>query len=168
VEKLRLASTAFCRPPGTQCEEKLCCTPHAGSSDRHFYALCGCVSLWTGDILVYLAGIAQCARFVEGPRRPQAWDAFKHASLLACFFPLFITCIFLHQEIAASLDAEGYDDGSMAPVLIRLAWHSAGSYDKATNTGGSNGATMRFEPECSYGANAGTRGALLHSVCHAG
>ena len=42
------------------------------------------------------------------------------------------------------LDApEGYDDGSYGPVLVRLAWHASGTYDKATNTGGSNGATMR-------------------------
>lgn len=36
-----------------------------------------------------------------------------------------------------------YDDGSYGPVLVRLAWHTSGTYDKATNTGGSNGATMR-------------------------
>ncbi len=65
-------------------------------------------------------------------------------------------CCSNSQEIASILDEEGYDDGSIAPVLIRLAWHSAGSYDKATNTGGSNGATMRFAPECNYGANAGS------------
>jgi cytochrome c peroxidase len=32
-------------------------------------------------------------------------------------------------------DAE-YDDGSYGPVLLRLAWHSSGTYDKASNTGG--------------------------------
>jgi cytochrome c peroxidase len=31
--------------------------------------------------------------------------------------------------------------------LIRLAWHAAGTYDKESKTGGSNGATMRFSPE---------------------
>lgn len=31
------------------------------------------------------------------------------------------------------------------PVFVRLAWHCAGTYDKATNTGGSNGATMRYD-----------------------
>ena len=34
-----------------------------------------------------------------------------------------------------------------------------GSYDKDTNTGGSNGATMRFAPEGDHGANAGLKAA---------
>lgn len=46
-------------------------------------------------------------------------------------------------------------DGSLAPVLIRLAWHASGTYNKADNTGGSNYATMRFKPEASHGANNG-------------
>ena len=49
----------------------------------------------------------------------------------------------------------GYDDGSLGPLFVRLAWHASGTYDKATNTGGSNGSTMRFKPELSDGANAG-------------
>ena len=48
-----------------------------------------------------------------------------------------------------------YDDGSYGPVLVRLAWHTSGTYDKVSKTGGSNGATMRFAPENSFGANAG-------------
>ncbi len=27
-------------------------------------------------------------------------------------------------------------DGSFGPVLVRLAWHSSGTYDKETKTGG--------------------------------
>jgi hypothetical protein len=38
---------------------------------------------------------------------------------------------------------------------VRLAWHASGTYDKASNTGGSNGATMRFPTEANDGANAG-------------
>ena len=41
------------------------------------------------------------------------------------------------------LEKEDYDDGSYGPVFVRLAWHASGTYDKNTNTGGSNGATMR-------------------------
>lgn len=72
----------------------------------------------------------------------------------------------MRSAIADALEAEDYDDGkhkrfkyvvvlpnagqmclfytgSYGPVLVRLAWHASGSYDKASNTGGSNGATMR-------------------------
>ncbi|GAB4820287.1 hypothetical protein N2152v2_007333 [Parachlorella kessleri] len=48
-----------------------------------------------------------------------------------------------------------YDDGSYGPILVRLAWHTSGTYDKNTGRGGSNGATMRFAPESNWGANAG-------------
>lgn len=43
----------------------------------------------------------------------------------------------------------------IGPVLVRLAWHASGTFDKETGTGGSNGATMRFAPEGDHGANAG-------------
>jgi catalase (peroxidase I) len=41
------------------------------------------------------------------------------------------------------------------PMVIRLAWHAAGTYDLKSNAHGSNGATMRFEPESTDPANAG-------------
>jgi len=41
------------------------------------------------------------------------------------------------------------------PMAIRLAWHASGTFSKEDNTGGSDGATMRFAPECDDGANAG-------------
>lgn len=53
-------------------------------------------------------------------------------------------------------DAEQRDDGtSVAGTLIRLAWHSCGTYQQSDNSGGSNGAKMRFAPEAKYGNNAG-------------
>jgi len=61
----------------------------------------------------------------------------------------------VRTAIADILDQDDYDDGSIGPVLLRLAWHAAGTYDKKTNTGGSDGSTMRFEPESVHGANAG-------------
>jgi len=50
----------------------------------------------------------------------------------------------VYNVIAEKLEegAEDYDDGSFGPVIVRLAWHASGTYDKETGTGGSNGATM--------------------------
>ncbi|KTW31276.1 uncharacterized protein T551_01348 [Pneumocystis jirovecii RU7] len=64
----------------------------------------------------------------------------------------------VYQEIAELMDSddvENYDDGSLGPILVRLGWHSSGTYNKENNSGGSNGATMRFEPESKHAANAG-------------
>jgi hypothetical protein len=53
----------------------------------------------------------------------------------------------VYKAIAEILDDNDYDDGSYGPVLLRLAWHAAGTYDKKTHTGGSDGATMRYKIE---------------------
>ncbi|KAG4305701.1 hypothetical protein PORY_000611 [Pneumocystis oryctolagi] len=58
-------------------------------------------------------------------------------------------------ELMTSDEVEDYDDGSLGPILVRLGWHSSGTYNKEDNSGGSNGATMRFEPESKHVANAG-------------
>jgi cytochrome c peroxidase len=64
----------------------------------------------------------------------------------------------VYDKIAQLLvEKDEYDDGSYGPVLVRLAWHASGTYDAATGTGGSNGATMRFAPEGDHGANAGLK-----------
>ncbi|EFQ99651.1 cytochrome c peroxidase [Nannizzia gypsea CBS 118893] len=64
----------------------------------------------------------------------------------------------VYDEIAHLLiEKDDYDDGSYGPVLVRLAWHASGTYCKDTKTGGSNGATMRFDPEAGHGANAGLK-----------
>ncbi|KAI9751637.1 MAG: heme peroxidase [Chaenotheca gracillima] len=66
----------------------------------------------------------------------------------------------VYNAVAQRLeDHDDYDDGSYGPVLVRLAWHCSGTYDKDTGTGGSNGATMRFAPENDHGANAGLKAA---------
>ena len=65
----------------------------------------------------------------------------------------------VRKELIANMDNPSWDDGSLAPIFIRLAWHSSGTYDKATGTGGSNGAGMRFDAEASDPENAG-----LHSA----
>ncbi|KAL2216063.1 cytochrome c peroxidase mitochondrial precursor [Thermoascus aurantiacus ATCC 26904] len=61
----------------------------------------------------------------------------------------------VRKDIAAQLKKPGYDDGSAGPVFVRLAWHASGTYDAETDTGGSNGAGMRFEQEAGDPANAG-------------
>lgn len=61
----------------------------------------------------------------------------------------------IKEDIRERLDNDDWDDGSYGPVLVRLAWHSSGTYCKNTKTGGSQGAAMRFAGEGSWGANAG-------------
>lgn len=57
----------------------------------------------------------------------------------------------LRKDIEKLLD----DDLSVAPSLVRLAWHEAGTFDKNKKDGSANDASMRFEPECKHAANAG-------------
>eukprot|EP01038_Epipyxis_sp_PR26KG_P004687 gene4687-6583_t len=64
------------------------------------------------------------------------------------------------KDIVAAIEAESdkREDGtSIAPTLVRLAWHASGTYSVFDKTGGSNGATMRFSPESDWGANAGLK-----------
>lgn len=41
------------------------------------------------------------------------------------------------------------------PIAMRVAWHSAGTFSHGDGTGGTQGATMRFEPQSADEANAG-------------
>ena len=51
----------------------------------------------------------------------------------------------IRKDLLDLMDSDpNYDDGSYAPVFIRLAWHSSGTYNKMDNSGGSSGAGMRF------------------------
>ncbi|KAI8047522.1 heme peroxidase [Gilbertella persicaria] len=71
----------------------------------------------------------------------------------------------VYNDIADLLDSNpDYDDGSYGPVLLRLAWHSSGTFDAHDNSGGSSGGTMRFRTEASHAANNGLEIArdLLH------
>lgn len=74
---------------------------------------------------------------------------FSSSLLLASSPSLNVKAI--REKIEKLID----DEPSRGPLLIRLAWHASGTYNKNDGTGGSNGATMRFPPESSHGANAG-------------
>lgn len=66
------------------------------------------------------------------------------------------------DDIVAAIEKEDArrDDGtSIAPTLVRLAWHASGTYSTKDGSGGSNGSTMRMSPEKDWGANAGLAGA---------
>ena len=62
----------------------------------------------------------------------------------------------IRTMIKEVMDGGDYDGhGSYGPSFVRLAWHASGTYCQSTKTGGSNGGTMRFNPEAGYGANNG-------------
>ncbi|XP_072957431.1 probable L-ascorbate peroxidase 3, peroxisomal [Typha angustifolia] len=46
-----------------------------------------------------------------------------------------------------------------APIMLRLAWHDAGTYDVKTKTGGPNG-SIRLMAEYSHGSNSGLKIAI--------
>ena len=46
-------------------------------------------------------------------------------------------------------------DENIGPTMVRLAWHSSGTYDKMSKTGGNGGGTIRFKEELAHGGNAG-------------
>jgi cytochrome c peroxidase len=83
-------------------------------------------------------------------------SGIQAAKVKVNFVPSKEDYIKVYNKIAHVIDEAGeYDDGSYGPVLLRLAWHASGTYDKESKTGGSNYATMRFEPEAQHDANAG-------------
>lgn len=62
--------------------------------------------------------------------------------------------------LAAMTDPETGGVSDKGPTLVRLAWHSSGTYDKMTRTGGSGQGTIRFQEELAHGANAGLNQAV--------
>ncbi|XP_008788436.2 probable L-ascorbate peroxidase 4, peroxisomal [Phoenix dactylifera] len=58
------------------------------------------------------------------------------------------------RDLRALISSKG-----CAPIMLRLAFHDAGTYDVKTKTGGPNG-SIRFEEEYSHGSNAGIKIAI--------
>ena len=61
----------------------------------------------------------------------------------------------VRRELGEILHDRTHDDGSLGPLLLRFAWHNAGTWDKSKRTGGTNGCTMRFPAERADPENAG-------------
>ncbi|CAK9441526.1 uncharacterized protein LODBEIA_P53940 [Lodderomyces beijingensis] len=59
------------------------------------------------------------------------------------------------KEAVKEVFPADHDDGSLAPVILRLAWHACATYNVETKLGGSNGATMRYIPELTDEGNMG-------------
>ena len=82
------------------------------------------------------------------------------ASASASFVPAEYAAV--ARAVRGVLRDPAHDDGSLGPVLVRLAWHSCGTYDRESGTGGSRGATMRFAPERDDPENKGLDLSLIH------
>jgi hypothetical protein len=83
--------------------------------------------------------------------------------IIAAAYPNMCGCdhgpqpAFVYDTIRENIKVAMNEDLELiGPTFIRLAWHSAATYD-AENTphGGATGATMRFRPESEYEDNNG-------------
>ncbi|KAI9753289.1 MAG: heme peroxidase [Lichina confinis] len=109
-----------------------------------------------GGAAYYFTTLTQAQTVPEALKKGSAPDAKKGG----VFKPTREDYQRVYDEVARRLEEnDEYDDGSFGPVIVRLAWHCSGTYDKETGTGGSDGATMRFAPENDHGANAGLKAA---------
>lgn len=60
-----------------------------------------------------------------------------------------------YKAVAGDIASIIKEDKNKGPTLVRLAWHSSGTYDKMSKDGGSGGGTIRFKEELAHGGNAG-------------
>lgn len=60
-----------------------------------------------------------------------------------------------YKAVANDIEKAVMDNPDWGPTLVRLAWHSSGTYDKMSKTGGSQAGTIRFKEELAHGGNAG-------------
>ncbi|KAG1863817.1 heme peroxidase [Suillus subluteus] len=126
--------------------------PPAAKSNTGLYVGLGAVVLG-GGVAYYLYGSSSETGKVTSTALKSAAQSAKVATN---FVPTKEDYQKVYNRIAEVIDdADDYDNGSFGPVVLRLAWHASGTYDKVTGTGGSNYATMRFHPESLHGANAG-------------
>lgn len=92
-------------------------------------------------------------KFIAAPTAGLLYNNYRKSNVVKC--DIGGNWVAVRKDLEDLLDDEKYMNEPLGPVFVRLAWHSSGTYCKHTRTGGSDGATMRYEPEKSWGANAG-------------
>lgn len=126
--------------------------PPATKSNTGLYVGLGAIVLGGGVAYYFYGSSSETAKVASTALK----SAAQSAKVATNFVPTKEDYQKVYNRIAEVIDDAGdYDNGSFGPVVLRLAWHASGTYDKATGTGGSNYATMRFQPESLHGANAG-------------
>ncbi|GMN29033.1 hypothetical protein TIFTF001_002266 [Ficus carica] len=74
--------------------------------------------------------------------------------------PVVVDAAYLKEVEKARRDLRALiSSKNCAPIMLRLAWHDAGTYDVNTKTGGPNG-SIRNEHELNHGANNGLKIAI--------
>ena len=117
-----------------------------------------------------LASLAALSLGLRVPASPPSLDrraALATAAAAALSSPLSATAAAPDYAGAkAALAAMITADPDIGPTMVRLAWHSSGTYDKMSKTGGSGGGTIRFKEELAHGGDRDISAILLPSPPH--
>jgi len=97
----------------------------------------------------FLAG-NKAAHGIQNPHKQRLAPA-QNARRLSLGFSVSA----VKEDIENIFQNETADFGNHGPFLIRLAWHCSGTYRTSDGRGGCDGARIRFDPENSWGDNAG-------------
>ena len=110
------------------------------------------------SILLFALPLASALRVTpQAPKTRREWLQLAGAASAALPFAGRVEAADKpdYAGVSDALKAMVAEDPNLIGTFIRLAWHSSGTYDKMTKTGGSGGGTMRFKEELNHGANAG-------------
>lgn len=88
-------------------------------------------------------------------RRAFLWSTVAASLAVTLPFPANAAGVVDYKAVATDIAAMIKKEPDRGPTLVRLAWHSSGTYDKMSKTGGSGQGTIRFKEELVHGGNAG-------------